>query len=82
MRKFDQVDFEIGTKFIFLNDTIVYEIVELDLTNWYCLARWQYTSNGKKYGQRHFCLQQELLCLAYIVEFDAHVSYNNGYTII
>jgi len=70
MRKFDQVDLKIGTKFIFLNDTIVYEIVELDVDNWYCQARWQYINNATKYAINYFCLYQELLCLAYIIEFE------------
>lgn len=70
MRKFDQVDLKVGTKFIFLNDTIVYEIVDLDLDNWFCQARWQYISNERKYAINYFCLYQELLHLAYIVEFE------------
>jgi hypothetical protein len=70
MRKLSIEDLKIGTKFIFLNDTIVYEIVDMDLDDWYCQARWQYTSNGKKYAINYFCLYQELLCLAYIIEFE------------
>lgn len=68
MRRFDQFDFEIGTKFILLEDNIVYTIKEID--NGSCYACWEYISSSKKYKLYNMYSLQLLLSIGYIIEFE------------
>lgn len=73
MRKLKLADIKIGTKFIMLDDTIVYTIEyldDLDAALKYAHVRWTYKEQQEWFSKYYIYSFEVLENLAYIVEFN------------